>query len=158
MMSLPYSHNHTFPTPLPPPALPKSSPPIIEPSIIVADVKKEIDKQSDKISNNDMVKTYFESKTHGLLIDHQKSNLDLFKVIQALLSIETKIETLATSVGDLCKVTTELNGEITRMNKLNDDMNKSLDEMKKKPMPTPVAKSSAITRSPSMMSVRPNKK
>lgn len=167
MMSLPYSHNHSFPMPLPPPALPKVQQepsatlpePVKKTFIPIEDVKTE---QPDKLSNNEMVKTYFESKTHGLLIDHQKSNLDLFKIIhQALVSIETKIETLASSVGDLCKVTTQLNDEISKMNHLNDEMNKTLDEMKKKPLPTPnpiIKPSSSIQRSPSMTSTRLMKK
>ena len=171
MMSLPYSHNHSFPMPLPPPALPKVHEQQPEPLatlpepvkttfIPIEDVKTE---QPDKLSNNEMVKTYYESKTHGLLIDHQKSNLDLFKIIhQALVSIETKIETLASSIGDLCKVTTQLNDEITKMNHLNDEMNKTLEEMKKKPpppTPNPIIKpSSSIQRSPSMTSTRLMKK
>lgn len=163
MMSLPYSHNHPFPTPLPPPAQPKSqSEPIqLPPFEPIKEVAHELDKQNDKLSNSEMVKTYFESKTHHLLIDHQKSNLDLFKIIHsALVSIESKIETLASSVGDLCKVTTQLNQEITKMNQLTDEMNKTLDDLKKKPIPSssPVTKTSSIQRSPSMIGKPPIKK
>lgn len=119
MISMPYGNN--FPTPLPNPIkLPDPLP--IKPSV---EVKKEIDQQTEKVmSQNDIVKNYFESKTSALLIEHQRGNLELFKSIHtALVQIENKVEACVTSITNLA------NAMITSFTEVNTTQNNILNQL-----------------------------
>ncbi len=127
MISLPYTHvqNQNFsvppPSPMPvtilPPPAPVSPPTNdVTPAIVeqkIQEVEAKVDTQSD---NNAMVRNYFESKSHSLLIEHQKSNLELFKVIhQALINLENKVEGIAKSVTEICDVLGKMSNNMYSM-------------------------------------------
>lgn len=105
-------------------------------------MKEQIKKIEETSSNQDFIKSCYESRTREMILNQSKASLDLFKIIhEAMQDLTSKNQVLSQSINELAKITKEL---MERFNIV-------LDELAVKAKPEPLVQPQEVKRTSSFV-------